>query len=115
MKSMRRALAGLLAIVVAACGSMPPGEDDRGAKYKEPATKVLLALEAYKTEQGRYPNSLYALVPRYLDRIPAEPTLRLDEYTSTLRFAYSLEWPELGRVVCVATLSTTEWKCEEYQ
>ncbi len=114
-EAMSRPLAITFVALLAACGTMPPGADEKGEGYKVPATKVLIALEAYKTDQGRYPNSLYELVPRHLDKIPAEPTLRLDDYTSTLRFAYSRDWPKLGRVVCVATLSTTEWVCEEYR
>lgn len=41
---------------------------------KKVAEPVIAALEVYKTEHGRYPDQLQALVPGYLDAIP---TLRL--------------------------------------
>jgi type II secretory pathway pseudopilin PulG len=44
-------------------------------------TKIGLALNAYRTEQGRYPKELDALVPRYIDSIPGDLfTGRASEY-----------------------------------
>ena len=100
--------------LLAACQTFAPGEDEKGKQLREPANKILTAIEQYKQEHGRYPNSLYELVPKYVDRLPEEPTLRIDEYSSTLRFAYSRDWPQLGRIVCLAHFGTTDWKCEEY-
>ncbi|HZP11080.1 MAG TPA: hypothetical protein VFB36_01530, partial [Nevskiaceae bacterium] len=71
--------------------------------------------EAYKKDHGRYPTSLYELPPKYIANLPDEPTLRLDEYSGTMRFAYSREWPHPGRVVCVAVLGAHDWKCDEYK
>jgi hypothetical protein len=108
-----RFLLPLAAMLVVACASVAPGEDEKGKQYFEPANQVLDALERYKKDQGRYPTSLYELVPKYVEKLPDEPTLRLDEYSGTMRFAYSREWPNPGRVVCVAVLGAHDWKCED--
>ena len=106
--------AGTTMLLIVGCATFAPGDDPKGQGYKAPASKVLVALDAYKNDRGRYPNSLYELVPKYLEKVPDEPSLRFDEYTATLRFAYSREWPQLGRIVCVAHVGTTEWNCEDY-
>jgi hypothetical protein len=36
-------------------------------------TRVMLAIETYKLEQGQYPPNLQALVPAVLDNLPADP------------------------------------------
>jgi len=107
------ACAAMSALLIVGCQTFAPGDDEKGKQLREPANKVLTAIEQYKQENGRYPNSLYELVPKYVDRLPDEPTLRIDEYSSTLRFAYSREWPQLGRIVCIAHFGTTDWQCEE--
>ena len=104
-----------VALLCAGCAAVVPGEDDKGKSYLEPANKVLDAIEAYKKDQGRYPTSLFELPPKYIDKLPDEPGLRLDDYSGTLRFAYSRDWPHPGRVVCVAVLGSHDWKCEDYK
>ncbi len=116
-EAMSRAIGIVLVTValLAACATIAPGEDPLGQQLKEPATKVLTAIDQFKQERGRYPSSLYELMPKYIDALPAEPSLRIDEYSQMLKFAYSREWPQLGRIVCVARFGSTEWNCEEYQ
>ena len=111
----QRALPLLLMVLVVACAHVAPGADEKGKLYFEPANRVLDAIEAYKKDQGRYPTSLYELPPKYIEALPDEPTLRLDEYSGTMRFAYSREWPDPGRVVCVAVLGSHDWKCDDYK
>ena len=112
----RSSLAGVFAVLLlGACASVPPGDEPRGMTFREPANKVLAALEQFKQERGRYPNSLYELTPKFIEKLPDEPSLRLDEYSGTLRFAYSRDFPDIGRVVCVVVLGSTEWKCEDYK
>src|ERR1051325_7677669 len=105
----------LVAMIFAGCASIEPGQDDKGKTYFEPANKVLDAAEHFKKDQGRYPTSLYELVPKYIAELPDEPTLRLDEYSGTMRFAYSREWPNPGRVVCTAVLGSHDWSCDDYK
>ena len=112
---MKTLIAGMTVLLTVSCATVVPGEDEKGKSYFEPANKVLDAIEAYKKDQGRYPTSLFELPPKYIDALPDEPTLRLDEYSGTMRFAYSREWPNPGRVVCVAVLGSHEWKCDEYK
>lgn len=103
------------ALLLAGCASVPPGEDLKGQQLKEPAGRVLAAVTQFNGDQGRYPSSLYELVPKYLQSLPDEPGLKLDAYVGTLSFAYSQEWPQLTRVLCTTRLQAADWKCEEYK
>jgi hypothetical protein len=104
--------AGATMLLMVACATLAPGEDPKGQQLKEPANKVLTAIDQFKQDKGRYPNSLYELMPKYVDKLPEEPLLRIDEHSGRLRFAYSREWPDTGRIVCIALFGTTDWKCE---
>jgi hypothetical protein len=45
--------------------------DERELHFR--AAQVMLALEGYRLSMGEYPLTLEALVPAYLDRLPADP------------------------------------------
>jgi hypothetical protein len=48
-----------------------PGCDTEGTarRNKDKAAPIISALDAYKRDNGRYPNTLAALVPKYLKQI----------------------------------------------
>ena len=49
------------------------GPSFRAGIAERDATRVMLALESYHTVHGQYPDTLDALVPAYLDRLPPDP------------------------------------------
>jgi hypothetical protein len=106
-----RALPPLLALAIAACATVPPGEDEKGTALRGEGTAVLLALIQYQKAKGHYPSSLYELVPTYIAQVPFEPHLRFDEDSGTLQFTYELEWPRQAQVSCLAKVGATEWSC----
>jgi hypothetical protein len=61
-------LIGLLAPAVKACV-----EAQQQAETLAALGDVVLALGAYRTDHGHYPDSLAALQPKYVDKLPADP------------------------------------------
>lgn len=108
-----RVAAPAFVFLLAACASLPAGEDQIGVELKAASSKVLVALSQFRRERGRYPTSPYELVPKYLSELPAEPALHINDDTGTLDFAYSRGFPQLGRVSCSAKLGTAEWHCSD--
>jgi hypothetical protein len=108
---MKRAWIAAGALALAACSSMPPGEDKQGQSLKAAATPVLHALIKYRKEQGEYPRSLFELTPKYLGAIPFQPGLRYDRDAGGIEFSY--ERGMLGVTLCLARLGEVEWKCVE--
>lgn len=83
-------------------------------ELKGKSAKVLTAIAQFGRERGRYPTSLYELVPRYLPQLPDEPILHIDDDTGTVGFVYSRPgFPGLTRISCSAKLGTTEWHCSD--
>lgn len=102
----------VIACVLSACASLPPGEDANGLEMKKQSTPVLAALERYQQDHGEYPSSLQLLVPRYLKAVPFDPNLRLDADQKLLGLSYTLAWPRTGSVSCVAPLGAdAAWSC----
>lgn len=52
------------------------------------ATRVMLALESYRTDLGQYPDTLDALVPEYIDQLPPDP------HRATESFVYRVVDPQ---------------------
>ena len=77
-----RGLRALLWLLVAGVGMVSADLQDRGAR--ERAATLIAACERFHDDFGRYPGSLDALVPAYLDAVPAAIDLPLQER----RFAY---------------------------
>lgn len=113
MTALRHVAGPALLFLLAACAGMPAGEDQAGMELKAASSKVLVALAQFRQERGRYPTSLYELVPRYLPELPDEPILHINDDTGTVGFAYSRGYPKLGRVTCSAKLGTAEWRCSD--
>src|ERR1700741_5387234 len=104
------AASGLLLV---ACASAPPGEDDKGRDLVAQSTPVLAALNRYQRDRREFPSSLHELVPRYLKEVPFDPGLRYDRDENTLGFAYLTPWPQGRTVVCIARFGDTAFKCNE--
>ena len=104
-------LAGIAAGLLAACATMPPGEDKTGQEMKRQSAPVLAALAQYHDDYDRYPETLYLLVPKYLHEIPFDPNLTLDTLQATLSLYYKVPWPQTGAVMCVTPLKAQAWAC----
>jgi len=100
--------------LLAACASLPAGEDEAGVELKAKSAKVLTAIAQFGRERGRYPTSMYELVPRYLPELPDEPILHINDDTGTVGFVYSRPgFPGLTRISCSTRLGTAEWHCSD--
>ena len=101
-------------MLLSSCALWSAGSDPRGTEYKARASVVLASLREYQQAHGSLPQSLSALVPRYLASLPPEPELTLDVRNRLLSFVYSPSWPSPGRVSCAATIDSQEWSCHGY-
>lgn len=78
MEATRRASAACLTIFMG-YDEKSPGiglatfELDAMRSIRIEMTKIALALSAYRTEHGEYPEKLQMLVPQYVDRLPVDP------------------------------------------
>jgi len=62
------------------------------AKRMQDQVSVRYALEAYLIENGRYPENLYQLVPKYLKSIPSDPKTKLPYFYRELRESQDYEF-----------------------
>lgn len=60
----------------------------RAGLAERDATRVMLALESYRTDLGQYPDTLDALVPQYIDQLPPDP------HRATESFVYRVVDPQ---------------------
>lgn len=106
-----RLAAAALVLFLAACATVPPGEDPRGRELKAQATPVLAALVSFHKDRGEYPVSLHELVPRYLREVPFGPGLRFDRDSRVIEFVYAPAWHDSRKVLCFARAGELEWSC----
>ncbi|HYO76671.1 MAG TPA: hypothetical protein VE010_09420 [Thermoanaerobaculia bacterium] len=68
----RRAAATVLLLL--ACAACKPEEKPRpDLELRAALAEMRAAMERFQREQGRYPQTLEELVPKYLSRIPTDP------------------------------------------
>jgi general secretion pathway protein G len=67
----RRGALLTVALVLLACHREP--EVDRAAVLRDALASMRGAIAKYRADNGRYPESLQALVPKYLPAIPTDP------------------------------------------
>lgn len=60
----------------------------RAGLAERDATRVMLALESYRTDLGQYPDTLDALVPQFIDQLPPDP------HRATESFVYRVVDPQ---------------------
>lgn len=110
---MRRFLAILL-LMLLSCRS--PGHGPKAERGYHRAEPVIAALEAFARDSGRYPRSLEALVPGYLDRdalaVPGQAQEAYPfEYAiadSTYRLSFRYVGPGMNRCTFHPV---TNWAC----
>lgn len=73
------------------------------------ANKVLYALNAYLSEQGKLPKSLEYMVPDYIDNIPNYPQIRVNKMEKAVYYDQSSGW--YSAVVCSAKIGSEQWRC----
>jgi hypothetical protein len=111
MKARSAAFILLLVLpVLQSCAVWPPGKDPAGLRLIEKANTVLRAAQVFQAAEGRSPNTLDELVPKYIESLPREPSVWLVRATDALSFHYSptLGW---GQCACSATLSDSTFSC----
>ncbi|HYR28686.1 MAG TPA: hypothetical protein VEU30_09475 [Thermoanaerobaculia bacterium] len=72
---MQRRLAVLLLFAIAACQRAET--PDHAPAMQEALTSLRTAVAKFRDDNGRGPHALEELVPRYLDRVPADPITKL--------------------------------------
>ena len=112
----------LMTALFAGCflGGDPAGEGDKARAGFQQAAPILVAIEAFRSNEGRYPDSLGELVPAMLDRAqlvlrapgsgayPFEYELLGDEYKLAFRYGGP------GMNVCTFDRETLAWACYGY-
>lgn len=99
------------ALLLGACATVPPGEDELGAQLTAQTRPVLVALAAYRKDKGRYPDSLYELTPRYLPELPMRPNLDFDRLGQRIGFVYEIAGLRFRQVACTAEFGQVDWAC----
>lgn len=107
----------LLAAVFSAGCIEKPGEGKLARSGFLTAEPVIAALETYKNEQGKYPQALGELVPRYLESDPQKDEnseIRFTYYPVEENSSYSLRlsYPAFfGTDDCSYTPKEKRWVC----
>ena len=105
---------GLVLLWLAMC-SPPPGEGEMAEAWKSASLPVILALDRYRADSARYPETLGMLVPSYLDSasLPHNNygfTYRLDSARYELGFHYT--GPGMNH--CTLRSAEQRWSCSGY-
>ena len=112
----------LTTVLLSGCilGGDPPGEGEKARAGLQQAASILVAIEAFQSAEGRYPDSLGELVPAVLDstrvvltaprsgNYPFMHEIVDDGYTLTFEYAGP------GMNQCTFTRSTLSWSCSGY-
>ncbi|HWY16762.1 MAG TPA: hypothetical protein VNX86_16620 [Rhizomicrobium sp.] len=112
---MRAIIAVIFAVAfTASCSVYPVAQDPDGMALRRNANEVLMALQAYHRDKGRFPPALAELVPAYMPRLPESPPLHYRAGDGSLSFRYIPTWPQLRPVWCSSVGDSTDWRCEEH-
>jgi hypothetical protein len=109
MKTIRIAFVCLVAMLQA-CATWAPGKDPAGRALIAEANTVLVALQAYQAQNGKLPESLTELTPKYIAKLPEKPEIWYAPKTGMLTFHYSPTLG-LGQCVCVAEPVSVSFGC----
>jgi len=112
---MRAIVAVGLAVWLCACSAWPAGKDPKGLVLNQSAETVLAALNRYIQANGKAPETLQALVPRYLAALPAQPEFNYSARRGTLVFNYAPNLPTGGTSACEARFGETAFRCTWYR
>jgi hypothetical protein len=98
------------------CGDKP-GEGEAAKRGYAAAQPVIEALEKYKQENGKYPDTWIKLVPKYLNEVPKDNNgLRYSYLYNEGKNIYVLEFTYdgsgvMGIVECNYYSNTKSWSC----
>jgi len=104
----------LASTFAAACSVYPVAQDPDGMALRRNANEVLMALQTYHRDKGRFPPALAELVPSYIPNLPDTPPLHYRATDGSLFFRYVPTWPQLRPVWCSSVGDSTDWRCEEH-
>ncbi len=109
---------GLLLLFLSVCGP-PSGRGVRAESWYERTAPVISALDRYHAERGAYPESLQALVPRYLTatalsalRFGLDHGLEYRPGNTDYRLEFHYSGP--GMNTCKYDLRSKRWHCLGY-
>lgn len=112
---MRAIIAVIFASTFAAsCSVYPVAQDPDGMALRRSANEVLMAVQDYRRDKGRFPPALAELVPTYIPRLPDAPPLHYRAGDGSLSYRYIPTWPQLRPVWCSSVGDSTDWRCEEH-
>jgi hypothetical protein len=110
-----------LALVFAVCHGAYLGDPPRAQVGFQWAAPVLGVLEGYRRDHGQYPDSLSALVPRYVGatrelRLPARGRFSRGPLYERAGDGYRLSFEYIGPGVnaCEYTATARRWSCGGY-
>ena len=108
-----------LAFLLAICSGPPPGESDAATAAKARARTVIIALERYDQERGRYPAALDSLVPDYLSAqtlplVPAQHSYPFEYRLDSAGYELSFRYSGPGMNYCDYRPSARRWHCGGY-
>ena len=105
----------LLAASLTGCALFSPweaGADPNGLTMKRRGAAVVLALEAYKRDNGRLPEHLFELLPKYLRQLPDGLAADYKPRDNSLAFTYQ----PVGRnftTTCTIEIGRRVWDCAD--
>ncbi|MBN2007587.1 MAG: hypothetical protein JXA21_29850 [Anaerolineae bacterium] len=84
----------------------------RLSQMRKDADTLVLAIEQFRTDAGKYPDTLNNLVPEYLERIPQLPGNAQFEYQfEGDKYSLSYAYPSIAPVFCHYT-QNFGWYCD---
>jgi len=110
-----RSSALALSFVLGGCALFSPwepGADPNGLTMKRRGATVVLAIEAYKRDNGRLPEHLFELLPKYLPQLPDGLAADYKPQDNSLAFTYQ----PAGRsftTTCTIAIGTRAWDCSD--
>jgi hypothetical protein len=113
---MRRTQFGaiLLAAALGGCAvfGAGAGSDPLGYALKQRGATVVLALEHYRRDNGRLPEHLFALLPKYLPQLPDGLVPDYKPQDNSFAFSYQPAGTSLT-TTCEIALGTRVWDCHD--
>ena len=94
----------------------PPGKGAAAERGYALSAPIITALEKYRLDHARYPDSLSVLSPTYVPAIPEEEIKdgRLGYLRRGDSYELSFTYGPPGRNICVYRSSEEQWSCYGY-
>jgi hypothetical protein len=105
------------ALLLGGCALLRPlggdeaGTDPRGRAMKQRGAAVVLALEHYRTANGRLPVHLFELVPKYIPQIPDGIFTDYQPDKNQFAFSYQAKPEDSTVTTCEIAIGHRVWNC----